>query len=344
MDWSLIPLRLALLCYSLGFANAFVPLLGAGRRTVRLTPWLAGVGAVSVVVKIATVHTCFNVANTILFFPFAGLLGKLLIRVIPQKDHKEKPHLTSLDIRMLETPVIAIEQSRVEVLRMAEGCSKMMHWLAELAPQEVPDQALVQKLFHREEVLDTAQDEVVAFLSDLLASNLPHEVIDEGRRQLRVADEYESISDYIASILKFHMKLRDQGHAFDDEQSNQLRELHDLVRQGHLYLALPPLYRISQGGKTLYARDEAHREQLLATEFQGRGKVEISRFKGLGEMPPAQLKQTTMDPVKRTLLRVVLPEDDGKTADLVEQLMGRKAESRYRYIQDNAQFVTDLDI
>ncbi len=130
---------------------------------------------------------------------------------------------------MLETPVIAIEQSRVEVLRMAEGCSKMMRWLAELAPQEVPDQALVQKLFHREEVLDTVQDEVVAFLSDLLASNLPHEVIDEGRRQLRVADEYESISDYIASILKFHLKLRNQGYAFDDEQSDQLRELHDLV-------------------------------------------------------------------------------------------------------------------
>jgi topoisomerase-4 subunit B len=122
------------------------------------------------------------------------------------------------------------------------------------------------------------------------------------------------------------------------------RELPDLVRQGHLYLALPPLYRISQGGKTLYARDEAHREELLEAEFQGRGKVEISRFKGLGEMPPGQLKQTTMDPANRTLLRVVLPEDGGETGQLVEQLMGRKADSRYRYIQDNARFVRDLDV
>ncbi|MBT6910056.1 MAG: DNA topoisomerase IV subunit B, partial [Rhodospirillaceae bacterium] len=122
------------------------------------------------------------------------------------------------------------------------------------------------------------------------------------------------------------------------------RELPELVRQGHLYLALPPLYRISQGGKTLYARDEDHRIELLETEFQGRGKVEISRFKGLGEMPPAQLKQTTMDPSKRTLLRVVLPDDSGETGELVEQLMGRKADSRYRYIQDNARFVTDLDV
>ena len=122
------------------------------------------------------------------------------------------------------------------------------------------------------------------------------------------------------------------------------RELPDLVRQGHLYLALPPLFRISQGGKTLYARDEDHREELMATEFKGRAKVETSRFKGLGEMPPRQLKETTMDPKNRILLRVVLPDDDGKTGQLVEQLMGRKAEQRYRYIQDNARFVTDLDV
>ncbi|MDP6343126.1 MAG: toprim domain-containing protein, partial [Alphaproteobacteria bacterium] len=123
------------------------------------------------------------------------------------------------------------------------------------------------------------------------------------------------------------------------------RELPDLVANGHLYLALPPLYRLSQGGKTLYARDDAHREELLASEFSGRGKVEISRFKGLGEMPPGQLKQTTMSPKQRTLLRVVLPEGDGgETGRLVEQLMGRKPELRYRYIQENARFVTDLDI
>ena len=123
------------------------------------------------------------------------------------------------------------------------------------------------------------------------------------------------------------------------------QELPDLIRQGHLFLALPPLYRINQGGKTLYARDEAHREELLEGEFQGGRKVEISRFKGLGEMPSRQLKETTMDPQNRTLLRVVMPKDDGdETSRIVEQLMGRKADTRYRYIQDNARFVTDLDI
>jgi topoisomerase-4 subunit B len=122
------------------------------------------------------------------------------------------------------------------------------------------------------------------------------------------------------------------------------REMPELVRNGHLYLALPPLYRLSQGGKVIYARDDAHREELMASEFSGRGKVEISRFKGLGEMPPKQLKETTMDPKQRSLLRVVLPEDQGATGDLVERLMGRKPEGRFSYIQENARFVTDLDV
>jgi len=190
-----------------------------------------GVGeAVSVTVKIATVHTCFNVINTLLFLPFAGVLGSFLERVIPQTDHTETPHLSSLDIRMLETPVIAIEQSRVELLRMADGCDKMMGWLAELSPQEEPDPKLVRKLFHREEVLDVIQDEVVAFLSDMLAANLPHEVINEARRQLRMADEYESISDYVTTILKFDLKLRNQGHRFSSDMQQQLGELHAMVR------------------------------------------------------------------------------------------------------------------
>ncbi len=185
---------------------------------------------VDVTVRIAAVHTCFNVVNTIVFFPFAGLLGKLLERLVPQKLHKEKPHLTRLDIRMLDTPVMGIEQSRVEVLRMADGCKKMMNWLAELSEQNgEPDRKLTQKLFHREEVLDTIQDEIVIFLSDLLSANLPHDVIDEGRRQLRMADEFESISDYIASILKFQIKLHDQGYEMNETMSQHLKKLHATV-------------------------------------------------------------------------------------------------------------------
>ena len=123
------------------------------------------------------------------------------------------------------------------------------------------------------------------------------------------------------------------------------QEMPDLIRGGHLYLAVPPLYRISQGGKTLYARDDPHREELMRTEFNGRGKVEIGRFKGLGEMLPAQLKETTMDPAKRTLLKVEIDDIDFEgTRTAVDDLMGTKPEARFRFIQDRAVFAENLDI
>jgi len=125
-------------------------------------------------------------------------------------------------------------------------------------------------------------------------------------------------------------------------------EMPGLIEAGHLYLAQPPLFRLSHKGKIFYARDEADRDRLLEEEFGGSDKVEISRFKGLGEMSPRQLKETTMAPESRTLLRIEVPEAGGferlETADLVERLMGKKAESRFAYIQQNAHFATDLDI
>jgi topoisomerase-4 subunit B len=132
------------------------------------------------------------------------------------------------------------------------------------------------------------------------------------------------------------------------------REMPKLVTDGHLFLAVPPLYRLARGGEVHYALDDKAREQLMADVFSGAGKVEISRFKGLGEMPPAQLKETTMNPAKRVLIQVTLPrataEDKGEakeakvTAQLVEQLMGRKPEKRFAYIQENARFVDDVDV
>jgi topoisomerase-4 subunit B len=134
------------------------------------------------------------------------------------------------------------------------------------------------------------------------------------------------------------------------------REMPKLVENGHLFLALPPLYRLTQGEVTLYARDDTHREELLSDAFSGRGKVEISRFKGLGEMPARYLKATTMDPAQRILLRVTLPpkadpvaieppaDELARTTALVETLMGRRPELRFEYIQKNARFARDLDV
>ena len=123
------------------------------------------------------------------------------------------------------------------------------------------------------------------------------------------------------------------------------REMPQLIADGRLFLALPPLYRLAQGGQVAYARDDRHKDELMATRFKGRGKVEISRFKGLGEMPPSQLKETTMAPGKRTLLQVRIdPEAAQPTERLVESLMGRKPELRLKFIQENARMARDLDI
>ncbi len=123
------------------------------------------------------------------------------------------------------------------------------------------------------------------------------------------------------------------------------REMPELIAGGHLFLAMPPLYRLSHGGKSIYARDDAHKNQLLKSDFKASAKVDVSRFKGLGEMMPAQLKETTMKPGNRTLLKVEIADDDAKaTGDLVERLMGKKPELRFQFIQENAVYAKDVDV
>jgi topoisomerase IV subunit B len=125
------------------------------------------------------------------------------------------------------------------------------------------------------------------------------------------------------------------------------RQMPKMIDAGRLYLAVPPLFRLQHGGTIAYARNDAHKAQLLKSEFNANAKVEVSRFKGLGEMMAAQLKETTMDPSKRTLLKVMLADKDIKsTAKAVERLMGAKAEARFEFIQENAQFASEelLDV
>ncbi len=130
------------------------------------------------------------------------------------------------------------------------------------------------------------------------------------------------------------------------------QEMPKLIENGHLFIALPPLYRLTQGGKSVYAADDEEKDVVLKTVFKNAKNVDISRFKGLGEMPPHQLKETTMDPKKRTLLRVLVPkkttEDEAEeaafTADIVSRLMGNKPEYRFQFIQEHAKFVENLDI
>lgn len=122
-------------------------------------------------------------------------------------------------------------------------------------------------------------------------------------------------------------------------------QMRPMIDHGHLYLACPPLFRLTQGAKRVYALDEAEKEMWMEKGLGGKGKIDVSRFKGLGEMDAKDLKDTTMNPASRKLIRVSIDEDEpGETADLVERLMGKKPEMRFQYIQQNAQFVDELDI
>jgi topoisomerase-4 subunit B len=122
-------------------------------------------------------------------------------------------------------------------------------------------------------------------------------------------------------------------------------QMRPLIAHGHLYLACPPLYRLTQGARRVYAADDAEKERLLASGLGGKGRIDVQRFKGLGEMDAKDLRDTTMNPLTRRLIRVSLHDDEpGETADLVERLMGKKPELRFQYIQENARFVQELDV
>ncbi len=122
-------------------------------------------------------------------------------------------------------------------------------------------------------------------------------------------------------------------------------QMRPMIDAGHLYLACPPLYRLTQGARRVYALDDLEKDRLVAEGLGGRGKIEVSRFKGLGEMDAKDLKDTTMNPATRRLIRVSVDDDlPGETGDLVERLMGKKPELRFQYIQENARFVEDVDV
>jgi topoisomerase-4 subunit B len=122
-------------------------------------------------------------------------------------------------------------------------------------------------------------------------------------------------------------------------------QMRPMIDTGHLYLACPPLYRLTQGARRLYVSDDVEKNQMMEKGLGGKGKIDVQRFKGLGEMDAKDLKDTTMNPATRKLIRVSIDDDEpGETGDLVERLMGKKPELRYQYIQENARFVEELDV
>ncbi|HUT01557.1 MAG TPA: Na/Pi cotransporter family protein [Phycisphaerae bacterium] len=184
-----------------------------------------------VTAAIAAVHTGFNVMNTVLFLPFSRRLAGLLMRLMPDPAYREEPHLTQLDGRMLSSPVIGMEQCRRELVRMGDMNRKALFRLRQVLSSEPIDDGAVKKVFHREEVLDIMQKEMTVFLTELLSSSVTHEVADEARRMLRMADEYESVSDYVVKILKLYLRLREAGQDLLPKDRQSILDLHDQVAE-----------------------------------------------------------------------------------------------------------------
>lgn len=179
---------------------------------------------------IALVHSLFNITNVIFFLPFVGVMSRFLTRIIPEKAYQKAPHLTSLDRLIHDTPGIALEQSRNEIIRMADHLEKMMDWLRSIiARDELPEGKLADDIMHGEEDMDTVQSEIVVYLTEMLSGRMTHDLVVEARKQIRMADEYESVSDYIVNILKMFRKMRRDDVDFAPEGVEGMLKLHQNV-------------------------------------------------------------------------------------------------------------------
>ena len=178
---------------------------------------------------IAATHTGFNIVNVLIFLPLMGRMNALLYRLVPEGPGEEAPHLTYFETGLVETPSLGIQQSQKEVLFMVESCSKMMGHLREVLESESTHEDIEEKVFRREDVLDVVQKDINEFLGELLSGSVSHEVMNQGKMQIRLADEYESVSDYIVTILKLSIKLRKDRSQLKGPQLQEILDLHEQV-------------------------------------------------------------------------------------------------------------------
>ncbi|MDR1142345.1 MAG: Na/Pi cotransporter family protein [Planctomycetaceae bacterium] len=237
-------------------------------------------------VGIAMTHTLFNIANTILFLPFTGIAAKFLMHYVREKENeteKEQSHLTTLSIRRLETPAMAIERSRIEVIRMGNSCLQLLEKVALLIDTEEPDQKAIDRAFHQEEELDALQDEIIEYTSSLLSGNISHDIGDAAHQQLRMADELESISDYLIVILKSDLKMRKDDLAIPEPQKSEFKELHHATEE---YLAM--IIRFYSARKTDFAD--------LTTEVHAQGHSLTRKAKITRDLFIKRMSEEKFDP------------------------------------------------
>lgn len=209
--------------YTKGIENLFGHLQGFFARTQE--------GWDDITAKIALVHTGFNLINTIIFLPLMKPLARLVEKLVPEKKIDEINHLTYFDVRMLDTPALGIVQSKEQVLFMADSVEKMAEWLGEVLASDEQLDELESKIFHYEGIMDNVQKEIVVFLSEMITGQVTHDVMEEARREMRMADEFESLSDYVVNVLKGLVKLRDNRLDIPPEGRSELIDLHSRVAE-----------------------------------------------------------------------------------------------------------------
>ena len=178
---------------------------------------------------LATVHTVFNLVTALAFLPFVTHIGNALNRLVIDKSKQARAHVTRLDFGLGSSPLSAIEQSRHEIQRTDQYVRGMLNDLRLVITDGTGAQGVVQKVFKQENTIDEVQIEVTRFLTDLLSEELSHDVADEARAQLRLADEFESVSDDVSAVLKLYLRMREAGVRFTDAQQEELIGLHDLI-------------------------------------------------------------------------------------------------------------------
>ncbi|MCD4830348.1 MAG: Na/Pi cotransporter family protein [Anaerohalosphaeraceae bacterium] len=228
---------------------------------------------------IALTHTGFNVVNVLLFLPFVKVMANFLNRIVPDKAVAEEPRLTALNIRMLDAPALGVQQSHREILMMGKTVNEMMQMLKELFSSKEADSKKQEVLFSKEREADVVQKEIMEFLSNIMTGNISHELAEEGRNQLRIADEYESISDYVVTILKLKLKMYDAGQGLSKEGVSAILELHDKVA-GYITM----INNAVENNDNILAEAEAQGKGI--TSLMKRCRSEHLERVGSGEVTP----------------------------------------------------------
>jgi phosphate:Na+ symporter len=208
------------------FPNATMPVTTDG---VTSFPYIAA--------PMAYIHSMFNVVNTCIFLPFVKLFAKLVTRIIPAKPGSEVPRLTILNAKMIRTPMLAVEQAAHEVFFMADSDLDLLASFRRLLASGEENAELEEHIFHRESILDTIQREITDFLGQIMTGRLPHDVAIMARTLLRVTDEYESVSDECAALLKMLRRMRTNNLPLSDQGRSELLQIHDLVAQFAAYIS-----------------------------------------------------------------------------------------------------------